>query len=270
MPAVCLVNGIAGAAVDPLDRGLQYGDGVFRTLRVEDGQPRWLNEQLEKLAADATALGIPVPAASLWREDLGRLSGKLSQGVLRLSLTRGTGARGYRCPAAANPTRIMIYDPTPPLSDHWPATGLHVHLCDLRLSEQPRLAGIKHLNRLENVLARSEWDDAEVHEGVLRDLHDRVVSGVMSNLFFWRGARLCTPRLDRCGVAGVTRARLLRRAAEAGMAIEEDDFDLAEVLAADELMLCNSVFGLRRVTRLGSHHWPHPLISARLSALLDD
>ncbi len=268
MAVVCLVNGIAGAAIDPLDRGLQYGDGVFRTLRIENGQPRWLDEQLGKLAADAAALGIAAPAASIWRDDLEQLTGCLSAGVLRLSLTRGAGARGYRPPATTNPTRIVMYDPTPPLSDRWPASGLHLHLCDLRLSGQPRLAGIKHLNRLENVLARSEWNDPEVHEGVLRDAHDRVISGVMSNLFFWRDARLCTPRLDRCGVAGVTRARLMRRAAAAGLMVEENEYGLADVLAADEVMLCNSVIGLRRVFRLGLREWPQKVVSAHLSGLL--
>lgn len=270
MTAVCLVNGIAGAAIDPLDRGLQYGDGVFRTLRVEAGQPRWLDAQLAKLSADAAALGIAAPAASVWRDDLERLSSRLARGVLRLSLTRGAGARGYRPPATATPTRIMMYDPTPPLSDRWPACGLHLRLCDLRLSEQPRLAGIKHLNRLENVMARSEWDDPDLHEGVLRDAHDRVISGVMSNLFFWRRARLCTPRLNRCGVAGVTRDRLMQRAVEAGIVVEENDFGLDEVLTADEVMLSNSVFGLRRVFRLGHQEWPQPVVSVHLSGLLDD
>lgn len=269
MATVCLVNGREGAMLDPLDRAAQYGDGVFRTLRLVDGQPRWLDDQLARLAVDAARLGIAAPAEAVWRADLEQLAGRLSTGVLKLVLTRGTGARGYRPADAVLPTRIVMHDPTPPTSDHWPAAGLHVRLCEWRLAEQPRLAGIKHLNRLENVLARAEWDAPEIHEGLLRDAAGRVVSGVMSNLFLWREGGLQTPRLDRCGVAGVTRARLMRRAAEAGIAVEEGDYGLDEVLAAEAVMVCNSVIGLRRVTRLGSHIWPHSTHSERLWSLID-
>lgn len=269
MATVCLVNGREGAMLDPLDRAAQYGDGVFRTLRLVDGQPRWLDEQLARLAADAARLGIVAPAEVVWWADLELLAGRLSTGVLKLVLTRGVGARGYRPHDAAIPTRIVMLDSTSPMSDHWPAAGLHVRLCEWRLAEQPRLAGVKHLNRLENVLARAEWDDPDIHEGLLRDAAGRVVSGVMSNLFLWREGRLQTPRLDRCGVAGVTRARLMRRAAEAGIAVEEGDYGLDELMAAEAVMVCNSVIGLRRIARLGSHIWPHSTHSERLWSLID-
>lgn len=269
MPTVCLINGIEGAALDPLDRGLHYGDGVFRTLRVESGRPRWWEEQLAKLAADASRLAIGFPEASLWQADLANLSGRLSGGVLKLLLTRGGGARGYRPPEDAMPTRILIHDPAPPLSDAWPAAGLSLRICDLRLAAQPRLAGIKHLNRLEHVLARSEWNDPDIHESLLRDEAGRVISGVMSNVFLWQARRLRTPRLDRCGVAGVTRARLMRRAREAGLDVQEAEVGLNEVLAADEIMLTNSLIGLRRVARLGERTWPEPAISPQLQSLLD-
>lgn len=268
MSAIRLVNGVEGAALDPLDRGLQYGDGVFRTLRVENGQALWLDEQLAKLAADAARLGLEAPAATIWRADLARLASRLSGGVLKLLLTRGVGARGYRPAPATIPTRILTYDPSPPPSDNWPVAGLNLRVCDLRLAEQPRLAGVKHLNRLENVLARCEWDDPEIHEGLLRDAAGRVVSGVMSNLFLWRAGSLRTPRIDRCGVAGVTRARLMRLARAAGFSVEEADIGLEEVRAADEVMLCNSVLGLRRVARLEHRDWPDVVVFDNLRSLL--
>lgn len=269
MSIVCLVNGIEGAALDPLDRGLQYGDGVFRTLRVENGKPRWWEEQLAKLAADAVRLGIVNPEASLWQADLAHLAGRLSVGVIKLLLTRGSGARGYRPPDAATVTRILIHDPTPPVSDAWPVEGLNVRICGLRLSVQPYLAGIKHLNRLENVLARAEWNTPEIHEGLMLDTTGNIVSGVMSNLFLWRDGHLLTPRLEQCGVAGVARARLMRRARAADIDVKETNIGLDEVLESDEIMLSNSLIGLRRVARLGERHWPEPAISPQLVPLFD-
>ncbi len=269
MSAFCLVNGVVGAGLDPLDRGLHYGDGVFRSLRVSGGRPCLWEEQLDRFAVDAARLGLDFPEASLWRRDLAQLEASLAGGVLKLLLTRGGGQRGYRLPDAPKPCRMLIYDPAPPQSDAWPMAGLNLRLCELRLGAQPRLAGVKHLNRLENVLARAEWNDPAIHEGLLRDEAGRVISGVMSNVLFWRGDCLCTPCLDRCGVAGLTRARLMRRAAAAGYAVRESEFGLDEVLAADELMVCNSVIGLHRVASLGEHTWSVPAISTQLRTLLD-
>jgi len=268
MPAVCLVNGTEGAALDPRDRGLHYGDGVFRTLLLEHGQPRWWDEQLAKLAADAAHLGIASPEAAVWQADLDLLAPRLADGVLKLLLTRGCGVRGYR-PAAGSATRILIHEPGPPPSATWPAAGLTLRVCDLRLAAQPALAGIKHLNRLENVLARAEWNSPEIHEGLLLDAAGRVISGVMSNLFLWRDGCLDTPRLDQCGVAGLARARLMRSAAGAGFAVREARISLDDVLAADELLLCNSLIGLRRIARLNHRTWPEAAVSQQLQALFD-
>jgi 4-amino-4-deoxychorismate lyase len=255
------------SGVDPRDRGLQYGDGVFRTLRVVAGRPRWWRAQLAKLEEDCRRLRIDCPPESLWRADLAAL-GRIGDGVLKLLVTRGDGPRGYRPPQGALPRRILIYRAgLPPAWDT--ANGIVARVCDLRLGRQPLLAGIKHLARLENVLASAEWAAPEIAEGLLLDDEERVISGVMSNLLIWRGARLTTPRLHRCGVAGVTRALLMRLARADGIEVCEDDMTLDEVLSADELMLCNSVMGLARVARLGERTWPAPIISTHLAAALE-
>ena len=273
MSPLCLVDGVEAGFLDPQDRGLHYGDGGFRTLRVADGIARWWDEQLAKLAADAARLDIPSPDAAIWQADLARLGGRMADGVLKLLLTRGSGPRGYRPPAAPAPRRIVCYDPTLPGTANgpqtWPGQGLTLRLCSLRLGAQPRLAGIKHLNRLENVLARAEWNSPEIHEGLLLDEAGRLISGVMSNLFLWTGGRLLTPRLDRCGVAGVARGRLLRLAAATGVPVQETELDLDDLLAADEVMLTNSVVGLVRVARLERRIWAEPVVSRQFKELLD-
>ena len=219
-------------------------------------------------AEDCARLGLPAPDSASLEHDLAELAPLPCDGALRLTVTRGEGPRGYKLPPSGRATRILACWPTAP-SGLAVEEGLNVRLCDLRLGHQPALAGIKHLNRLENVLARAEWQDPEIHEGLLLDQDGRVVSGVMSNVFIWSQDRLMTPRLHRCGVAGVTRSRLVRLARTENLAVEEVDLELEEVMQAQELMFCNSLWGLRRAVRLGARSWNHPAISPRLIALLD-
>ncbi len=266
LPPRITVNGRAGARVSALDRGLAYGDGVFRTLAIAGRRPLWWQEHLARLADDCARLGLACPDPAVWEGDLAILGDLPASGVLRLTVTRGPGPRGYG-PRATPATRVMACWATEP--PRYPADGLHLRVCALRLASQPALAGIKHLNRLENVLARAEWDQPDIHEGILLDGDGRVVSGVMSNLFIWRQGRLLTPRLDRCGVAGLTRDRLLARAVREGIGAAEADFGLTELRDADEVLLCNSLMGLRRAACLETRRWPEPVISPRLSALLD-
>jgi 4-amino-4-deoxychorismate lyase len=260
-----LVNGEVSPRVGVLDRGLAYGDGVFRTLRIEGGKPRWWQDHFRKLAADCRTLGIPCPALDVWERDLSRLV--LPQaGVLRLTVTRGEGPRGYAPVATTPPTRIVTVWPwTPPDTL---GMGWQVRVCHLRLGHQPALAGVKHLNRLENVLARGEWGDPAIREGILLDQEGLVVSGVTSNLFLWQHGRLRTPRLHRCGVAGVARDRLMDLAVRAGYGVEETEITLDDVHAADELMFTNSLVLLERAHRLEHRVWERPLVSPALKELL--
>jgi 4-amino-4-deoxychorismate lyase len=138
----------------------------------------------------------------------------------------------------------------------------------MTLALSPRLAGIKHLNRLEQVLARSEWDDPDIREGLLCDSEGFVVEGTMSNLLWVRGKRLYAPLLDRCGVAGVVRTRLLQLAAAAGIGVLEGRFGKSELEQADEVMLCNSLIDIWPVVTLGAHHWSVGPVTRALQSLL--
>jgi len=268
-----LVDGVSTDFLPIDDRGLAYGDGVFRTLRVVDARPLWWQAQLAKLAEDCARIGLQAPSSDSWNADLGLIQALISpgvkSGVLKLMVTRGSGPRGYMPPALPHIRRVMRFDASSQKPSANSAAGLNLRICALRLGWQPRLAGVKHLNRLENVLARAEWNDPAIDEGLLMDHADRVISGVMSNLFIWRQNQLLTPRLDQCGVAGVVRARLMRLAVEQGLDVKEIDLNLTSVFDADEVMLTNSVWGLRRVARLETQTWAEPVISSRLAGLLD-
>ena len=259
------VDGHARATVAASDRGLAYGDGVFRTLRTRERAPRWWPDHYAKLAADCAALGIACPAADLLEAEIGAVA-EAGEGVAKLIVTRGAGARGYAAPAGGSPTRIVSAGPVPP---HALPSEVRVRRCALRLARQPRLAGIKHLNRLENVLARAEWSDPAIAEGLLGDADGALVSGVSSNVFVVLDGELVTPALDACGVAGVARARILRAAAILGETVRVARVDFAALARADAVLLSNSVVGVWHVAELDGRTLPDLGWRARLAAWLE-
>ena len=262
-----LVNGAMSSALPAADRGLAYGDGVFRTLRVHLGEPLWWLDHHAKLLADAGALGLACPPASVLRDDIRRLADG-RDGVAKLILTRGCGERGYAPPAHPEMTRIASFHNGEGSAGR--VDDIVVRWCSLRLGRQPRLAGIKHLNRLENVLARAEWSDPAIDEGLLCDDTGAVISGVSGNLFIVRGDVVLTPDLGQCGVAGVARSRILRAARAQGTAVGVTRITPQMVLDADAVVLCNSIRGVRRVARLENRSWAPGAWPGRLSTWLHE
>lgn len=234
---------VSDDATLPLDdRGLAYGDGLFETVLVHDGRPRLWDYHVARLLDGCQRLGIPAPP----RATLDRLPRQAGRGlqVLKLVLTRGSGGRGYLPPEAAEPRLRWQLTPFVAHERHW-RDGVRVRHCALRLAIQPALAGLKHLNRLENVLARREWSDPETVEGLLSDHEGHLVEATCMNVFWRRGDRLETPRLERCGVAGTLRQALLER-----LPISEVDAGPQLLNEVEALWLGNSVQGLWPVVRL--------------------
>jgi 4-amino-4-deoxychorismate lyase len=250
-----IMNGQPEQCVSVFDRGLAYGDGVFRTMRLSNKKVQHWPLHYAKLVADCAGLGIICPSETLLMLDILRSMENESEGVIKLMVTRGVGQRGYAAQYGATPTRIAVYSPLPDYPVRFVQQGVKVVVCALRLAYQPRLAGIKHLNRLEQVLARAEWQDASVAEGLLLDQHGLLVSGTMSNVFVLRGKKLMTPALDGCGVAGVTRSRILALAPLLGLETEIGPISMATLLSADEVMLCNSLIGIWPVHEMVNTRW---------------
>ncbi len=248
-----LVNGKHGNLISIRDRGLLYGDGVFRTLRTNRGNVQHWALHYQKLRHDCTALGITCPDASLLSAELNDLLKHHPNGVVKLIVTRGEGIRGYAHAAHAIPAHIWDVTPLPDYPVDWATHGIRVQLCQLRLSQQPRLAGIKHLNRLENVLAAAELHD--VAEGLLMDADGNVIEGTRSNLFLVSHGELITPDLSRSGVAGVQRDRVMAWAVQHNMPIQIRDVRLDEVMQADELFVVNSIMGLWPIRELEQRCW---------------
>lgn len=261
-----LINGIPSDAVSANDRGLLYGDGVFRTLKRVGGVSLCWTRQYAKLAADCMSLNLRCPDAAMLAAELAQLPPDC---VAKIIVTRGPGARGYAVVPDVMPTRVVTASSLPDYPGSHCTNGVKAHLCSLRLASQPRLAGVKHLNRLENVLARMEWDDAAIAEGILLDEAGSVIEGTMSNVFCYRAGGLYTPDLSRCGVAGVQRERILAFAAELGLKTQIAPLPLDVLMAADEVMLCNSVIGVWQVREFNGRVWSGGEISARLRLLLE-
>ncbi|WP_287811415.1 aminodeoxychorismate lyase [Pseudomonas sp.] len=248
------------------NRGLAYGDGVFETIAVKAGRPTLLARHLHRLVEGGARLSISVDARLVERELLAAAA-LLGEGVLKLVITRGDSQRGYAADPLAPPRRLVLANPPAAYPVSHAQQGVRLFDCQTRLAEQPLLAGLKHLNRLEQVLARSEWSSADYAEGLMRDTSGRLVEGVFSNLFLVRDGHLQTADLSRCGVAGVMRAELLEQAERLGIQVQVRDLWLADLEGADEVFVCNSVYGIWPVYAFVSLNWSAGPLTRKLQSL---
>jgi len=244
------IDGRRNELIDYRDRGLQYGDGVFETMHVGRGVVRLLDDHLDRLLEGCRRLGIRPPPVRTLRAEITAAATRAERGVLKLIVTRGVGTRGYRPSGRERCTRILALTPAAA-----PNPGpVRVRICRTRLGANPVLAGLKTLNRLESVLARREWRDPRIWEGLMLDPDANLVCGTMSNLFLRRGSLLQTPRLDRCGVAGVMRRWVLRQTRRLKLQVREERFQLDDLVDADEVFLTNAIVGVVSVADIRIAH----------------
>jgi len=252
-----LINGQAPQTTDAFsaeNRGLLYGDGVFRTFIVQFGQPRHWEKQYQILQHDAERLRLAVPSSPTLLSEIKQLTAYDALAIVKILVTRGLGERGYARPKNSQPLHIVYAQACSAPVDRL-RLGIHLYDCQTRWAIQPLLAGIKHLNRLENVWARSEWEDTPdvYQEGLVKNHHGAVISGTMSNLFIVQGHAILTPPLDESGVAGAMRSLLLE--ANLPWPVRIQPLNQADVLAADAVFLTNSVFGVWPVARYQTQTW---------------
>lgn len=258
------VNGVPGHAVDVADRGLAYGDGLFETLAVRAGVPRLLSFHLDRLVQGAERLRLPLPDRRWLDDGLRAAADGVAHGVLKLLLTRGTGPRGYAPPAAPRATVAWGIATTHPA----PAHPLRVRWCETMASANPATAGLKTLCRLDQVLARAEWRDPAVDEGLMTSTDGWLIGGTAGNVFLVADGRLLTPSVDRAGIAGVMRRFIIQVAGQAGIDVRVGDLSPATVATASELFLSNALHGIRPVQVVGSRQLAPGPVTARLMALL--
>jgi 4-amino-4-deoxychorismate lyase len=264
-----LVNGHPTDQLPVLDRGLRYGDGCFETMAVRGGQiPLW-HRHYARLVKGCAKLNIrPDFDRETLERELATLIGETSRAVLRLTVTRGSSGKGYAYPVEQQTTRILSLLPAHNHPAEYREEGVAIRLCTTRLGRNRALAGIKHLNRLEQVMARAEWHD-EFVEGLMFDHHDHVIEGTISNVFIVEGERVCTPILSECGVEGVMRAELLDRMKSLGIVASQEVIDRNRLMAANECFLTNAIIGIWPVKAIDSKPLSVGSITRRLMAELD-
>jgi 4-amino-4-deoxychorismate lyase len=258
-PTTTWVDGVRAEVLPLPDRALSFGDGLFETLLLRQGDPLFTELHMQRLQRGLQVLAFPdclravrqhlIDAASEVR-DLG-----WCWAALRLTVSRGPGPRGYAPPATTKP-RIIITASELSNDCQKMAPAATLSLASVRWPTQPALVGLKHLNRLEQVLAAAECSTAGTDEAVMLDQSGQLASVVAGNLFLLHEGRLQTPALIDCGIAGTRRRLVMEQWAGAlGLPVRESTLSLQDLESADEVFYCNSLQGLRPVASFGRRHW---------------
>jgi len=264
-----LINGIASGYVSVTDRGLHYGDGVFETIACAGNKPVFIQQHLNRMESGARELEIPFPDRQLFLDDINcLLRGGDSNGVIKLILTRGRGKRGYRYEAGQIPTRICMISAWPDYVADWREHGIATRFCRTQASINPRLAGIKSLNRLDSVLASTELGTA-FNEGFLSDIDGNVIEGTMSNIFAVLDNALVTPDLSRCGINGIMRGQIIDIAHNNNIKVVTRNITRDELLESREIFVSNSVIGACVVKQLEKQFYYTDTMTKTISKLLD-
>jgi len=250
-PIVALIDGQPAGSVDVLDRGLHYGDGLFETIACCARHARFLALHLQRLGEGCARLGIECPELSGLAAQVRTVAAAQPAGIIKLIVTRGSAtARGYGAHGDERTRTILLQypwgaeDPVP-----W-EHGIAVRTASGRLGENPALAGLKHLNRLEQVLIRREWTDPKIREALVFSSSGWLVSGTMSNVFLVKDGRLMTPAITGAGIRGVMRHVVMREAQRCGLAVSEAALDATALDLAEEIFLTNARIGIWPVAAL--------------------
>ncbi len=252
------VNSVAIA-----DRGFSYGDGLFETIAVRNGEPRLWDAHVARLQLACRRLAIQEPEVDTL---LSQIQGALAtdshndgDALVKIIVTRGSSARGYAVARNMDPTILIgVFDHHRPPTKNY-TQGIHTRICHSRLATQPQTAGMKLLGRVDQVLARMEWNDPQIAEGIMLDQQGALICGTMSNVFMVKDKRILTPEIVNCGVSGIMRGHILELLRIRRRIVEVAEFNFETLASAGEMFICNSQFGIWPVARCGQKRfsaWP--------------
>lgn len=267
------INGNPENQIPVTARAMAYGDGVFESIRLKKGQLLRLELHLQRMSEGAHRLGLNFDQTRLQDELEHYLAylaeQKVEDGAVKVMLVRSGIAQGYGYSIPTSSDHILIYRPVNAV-DEKAQQGVKVRLCETRLQSNPVLAGIKHLNRLEQVLARAEWQDDSISEGLMMDADSHVIEGTMSNLFCYSRGLLMTPIIGDSGVSGVMRRHVIEKLApERKITVVETHISEKLLIDSDEVFLTNALIGIWPVRRYESTRWEQWPVTQSLQTLLD-
>lgn len=252
----CLINGQAITSLSISDRAIHYGDGIFETIALKHGVMPFWSDHYQRLMSACERLKFPVPSEGILLQEIDVVKQNQETAVIKIIITRGTNEWGYRIPNVSKTKRIVQSYSFPQYPSTYYQQGIKVVFCKTPVSENSALAGIKHLNRLDNVLASSEWNDADIAEGLMCNAQQYVIQGTKSNVFCVRDGVLYTPDLTQAGILGVMRAQILNWAQQRAIPVRIQPITREAFLAADEVFISNSIFGVWPVTDIEGHVFP--------------
>lgn len=238
-----LVNGQFQDSLPVSDRGLQYGDGVWETLLISSSHIVLLDAHLKRLQWGCNRLKITGLDETVLRQEISLISKDISDCILKIIITRGSGGRGYSAQGLNSPTRILSLHTIPERIDYYRNSGINIQYCTTQLSHNPHLSGFKTLNCLEQVLARSELTN-DYQEGLVSDIQGNIIEGTMSNLFLIVGDQVITPLLTQCGIQGIMRAYIMSLLAKENIELVERNVSVGDINHAKRIFFTNSVIGL--------------------------
>lgn len=251
-----LINGSEQNTLAANDRATQFGDGSFTTARITEGRVPLMAAHIGRLQQACVRLSIPFSDWSVLTQEMSALAARQRDGVLKVIISRGAGGRGYSGSACALPTRIVSTSATPAHYDRWKQTGVTLALSPVPLGRNPYLAGLKHLNRLEQVLIRSHLEQTDADEALVLDSDGWLTECCAANLFWRCGRDVYTPRLDQAGVDGIMRQFIIAQLAHSPYRVVEVNAKPGVLAQADEVLICNALMPVIPVQRYADQQWP--------------
>ncbi|MCK5395097.1 MAG: aminodeoxychorismate lyase [Gammaproteobacteria bacterium] len=276
-----MINGVATDYLNINDRAIHYGDGIFETILCDHDRLLYWKQHYQRLQSSATRLKMNCPDEQLLLDDIKQLLDGIEHSVddnfaIKVIISRGISERGYRFPKGHNENRVTMLSTLEPGYSSLLAGKLlsgDLYLCEQQISINESLAGLKHLNRLENVLASNEWQngttDNTIIDGLMINANHYVIEGTMSNLFTVKGKRLITPDLKYSGVNGIMRDVIIDIAKQNDIEISVVNMRLDELYSMDELFISNSLIGLKAVNKIAQNTFSsHDITNLIFDALL--
>ena len=256
-----LINGSLSESINPFDRGLSFGDGVFRTFLVKNGCPINWDIHYEKLKEDATILKIKVPSKKDLLHDIKKLFTEDKTYIGKVIITRGISDQGYQFDRNIKSTRIVLKINYKKINDVFYLNGVRLKVCETRATHHSFFGGAKHLNRIDNVLAKAELGPS-VFDGIMLDRSGYINECVSSNIFARYGKVIVSPKQNNAGVSGVCKQIIIKNIETIGFRLKNEDIKLEKLKKADEVIITNSVFGALHVNQIEEKKWHNGLFAA--------